>query len=62
MKKRTPKPKAKLAAENSGAAQKERIGKVVPAAFEAADPHDPLYTLLRDTFAQRACERTTAFR
>lgn len=62
MKKRTPKPKAKLAADKNGAVQSERIGRASPAVTQTADPHDPLYTLLRDTFAQRACERTVAFR
>jgi hypothetical protein len=55
MKKRTDKPKTKLAPAKGSAAQKER--GFAPAVFQAADPHDPLRMLRRDTFAQRACER-----
>ena len=55
MKKRTEKPKAKLAPAKGGAANSVR--EVASAVFLAADPHDPLQMLRRDTYAHRACER-----
>ncbi|MDE2181513.1 MAG: hypothetical protein KGJ78_00685 [Alphaproteobacteria bacterium] len=53
MTERAEKPKARLPQAKSGV---ERNGKA-PVIRAPADPHDPLLTLLRDTYAQRACEQ-----
>jgi hypothetical protein len=53
MTQRATKPKTKSRQAKDSA---ERNIKPAPVVRAAADPHDPLLTLLRGTYAQRACE------
>jgi len=52
MKKRVEKSKPKPVVEKNGATRKG-----LPRSVAASSPHDQLHSLLRGTYAQRACEQ-----